>query len=151
MEEQYCMQSEELIGTSTAMKASATSGNASWETGHSRLAHVAVSTLELMHKEKWVHSLQVHGNGAAFGGCKACMQNKFVRFLFPRAEASAKAPLEVVHMDLAGPMWTEGLGDHCTSSPWWTNGADSHGLAPCPNRVMPLQQSKRIGCLAADG
>ncbi|CAI7916865.1 unnamed protein product [Closterium sp. NIES-54] len=40
----------------------------------------------------------------------ACMQNKFVRFSFPRAEGSAKAPLEVVHMDLVGPTRTEGTG-----------------------------------------
>ncbi|CAI7791338.1 unnamed protein product [Closterium sp. NIES-54] len=38
------------------------------------------------------------------------MQNKFAQFPFPRAEGSAKAPLEVVHMDLVGPMRTEGTG-----------------------------------------
>ncbi|CAI7817824.1 unnamed protein product, partial [Closterium sp. NIES-53] len=38
------------------------------------------------------------------------MQNKLARFPFPRAEGSAKAPLEVVHLDLVGPMRMEGSG-----------------------------------------
>ncbi|CAI7729659.1 unnamed protein product [Closterium sp. NIES-53] len=69
-EEQNGVQGEELIGRSAAVKASATSGQATWETWHWWLAHMAVSTLE----------------------------------------GSAKAPLEVVHMDLVGPMRTEGTG-----------------------------------------
>ncbi|CAI6003699.1 unnamed protein product [Closterium sp. NIES-65] len=109
-EEQQGVQGEELIGGSAAVKASATSGQADWETWHRRLAHVAVSTLEVMHKEKCVHGLQLQGDGIHYGSCEACMQNKFARFPFPRAEGSAKAPLEVVHMDLVGPMRTEGTG-----------------------------------------
>ncbi|CAI7748244.1 unnamed protein product [Closterium sp. NIES-53] len=109
-EEQQGVQGEELIGGSAAVKASATSGQADWETWHRRLAHVAVSTLEVMHKEKCVHGLQLQRDGAHYGSCEACMQNKFTRFPFPRAEGSAKAPLEVVHMDLVGPMRTEGTG-----------------------------------------
>ncbi|CAI5958276.1 unnamed protein product [Closterium sp. NIES-65] len=99
-EEQQGVQGEELIGGSAAVKASATSGQADWETWHRRLAHVAVSTLEVMHKEKCVHGLQLQGDGIHYGSCEACMQNKFARFSFPRAEGSPKAPLEVVHMDL---------------------------------------------------
>ncbi|CAI7904104.1 unnamed protein product [Closterium sp. NIES-53] len=83
---------------------------ADWETWDRRLAHVAVSTLEVMHKEKCVHGLQLQRDGAHYGSCEACMQDKFVRFPFPRAEGSTKAPLEVVHMDLVGPMRTEGTG-----------------------------------------
>ncbi|CAI7890568.1 unnamed protein product [Closterium sp. NIES-53] len=109
-EEQQGVQGEELIGGSAAVKASATSGQADWETWHRRLAHVAVSTLKVMHKEKCVHGLQLQRDGAHYGSCEACMQNKFARFPFPRAEGSAKAPLEVVHMDLVGPMRTEGTG-----------------------------------------
>ncbi|CAI7874525.1 unnamed protein product [Closterium sp. NIES-53] len=97
-------------GGSVAVKASATLGQADWETWHQRLAHVAVSTFEVMHKEKCVHGLQLQRDGAHYGSCEACMQNKFARFPFPRAEGSAKAPLEVVHMDLVGPMRTEGTG-----------------------------------------
>ncbi|CAI7923180.1 unnamed protein product [Closterium sp. NIES-54] len=63
-----------------------------------------------MHKEKCVHGLQLQRDGAHYGSCEACMQDKFVRFPFPRAEGSTKAPLEVVHMDLVGPMRTEGTG-----------------------------------------
>ncbi|CAI7812739.1 unnamed protein product [Closterium sp. NIES-53] len=109
-EEQQGVQGEELIGGSAAVKASATSGRADWETWHRRLADVAVSTLEVMHKEKCVHGLQLRRDGAHYGSCEACMQNKFARFSFPRAEGSAKASLEVVHMDLVGPMRTEGTG-----------------------------------------
>ncbi|CAI7758727.1 unnamed protein product [Closterium sp. NIES-53] len=109
-EEQQGVQGEELIGGSAAVKASATSGQADWETWHRRLAHMAVSTLEVMHKEKCVHGLQLQRDGAHYGSCEACMQNKFARFPFPCAEGSAKAPLEVVHMDLVGPMRTEGTG-----------------------------------------
>ncbi|CAI7788763.1 unnamed protein product [Closterium sp. NIES-53] len=109
-EEQQGVQGEELIRGSAAVRAPVTSGQANWETWHWRLAHVAVSTLEVMHKEKCVHGLQLQGDSASVGSCKACMQNKFARFPFPRAEGSAKAPLEVVHMDLVGPMRTEGTG-----------------------------------------
>ncbi|CAI7927086.1 unnamed protein product [Closterium sp. NIES-54] len=109
-EEQQGVQGEELIGGSTAVKASATSGQANWETWHRRLAHVAVSTLEVMYKEKCVHGLQLQRDGAHYGSCEACMQNKFARFPFPRAEGSVKAPLEVVDMDLVCPMRTEGTG-----------------------------------------
>ncbi|CAI7762456.1 unnamed protein product [Closterium sp. NIES-54] len=108
--EQQGVQREELIGGSAAVKASATSGQEDWETWHRWLAHVAVSTLEVMHKEKCVHGLQLQGDGAHYGNCEACMQNKFARFPFPHAQGSAKAPLEVVHMDLVGPMRTEGTG-----------------------------------------
>ncbi|CAI7810356.1 unnamed protein product [Closterium sp. NIES-53] len=101
-EEQQGVQGDELIGGSAAVKASATSGQATWETWHRRLAHVAVSTLEVMHKEKCVHGLQLQGDGAHYGSGEACMQNKFARFPFSRVEGSAKAPLEVVHMDLSG-------------------------------------------------
>ncbi|GJP30435.1 hypothetical protein CLOM_g1606 [Closterium sp. NIES-68] len=72
-------------GASAAVKASATSGQASWETWHRRLAHVAVSTLEVMAREQSVQGLRL-------------------------VDGSAKAPLEVVHMDLVGPMRTEGIG-----------------------------------------
>ncbi|CAI7780432.1 unnamed protein product [Closterium sp. NIES-54] len=84
-EEQQGVQGEELIGGSAAVK-------------------------EVMHKEKCVHGLQLQRDGAHYGSCEACMQNKFAWFPFPHAEGSAKAPLEVVHMDLVGPMRTEGTG-----------------------------------------
>ncbi|CAI7934595.1 unnamed protein product [Closterium sp. NIES-54] len=109
-EEQQGVQGDELIGGSAAVKASATSDQADWETWHRRPVHVAVSTLEVMHKEKCVHGLQLQGDGAHYGSYEACMQNKFAQFPFPRVEGSAKAPLEVVHMDLVGPMRTEGTG-----------------------------------------
>ncbi|CAI5941425.1 unnamed protein product [Closterium sp. NIES-65] len=109
-EEQQGVQGEELNGGSAMVKASATSGQADWETWHLRLAHVAVSTLEVTHKEKCMHGLQLQGDSAHYGSYEACMQNKFARFPFPRAEGSAKAPLEVLHMDLMGPMRTEGTG-----------------------------------------
>ncbi|CAI7779805.1 unnamed protein product [Closterium sp. NIES-53] len=109
-EEQQGVQGDKLIGGSAAVKASAISGQADWETWHRRLAHMTVSILEVMHKEKCMHRLQQQGDGTHYGSCEVCMQNKFVRFLFPRVEGSAKAPLEVVHMDLVGPMRTEGTG-----------------------------------------
>ncbi|CAI7899623.1 unnamed protein product [Closterium sp. NIES-54] len=91
-EEQQGVQGEELIGGSVAVKASATSGQADWETWHRWLAHVAVSTCEVMHKEKCVHGLQLQRDGAHYGSCEACMQNKFARFPFPRDWGSAVLP-----------------------------------------------------------
>ncbi|CAI7790284.1 unnamed protein product [Closterium sp. NIES-54] len=69
-EEQQGVQGEELIGGSAAVKASATSGQADWETWHRRLAHVAVSTLEVMHKEKCMDGAREAGEqgGVAGGG-----------------------------------------------------------------------------------
>ncbi|CAI7902957.1 unnamed protein product [Closterium sp. NIES-54] len=124
-EEQQGVQGDELIGGSAAVKASATSGQATWETWHRRLAHVAVSTLEVMHKEKCVHGLQLQGDGAHYGSGEACMQNKFARFPFSRVEGSAKAPLEVVHMDLeqrhkleVAAVWAVHLGMGPDSKGW---------------------------------
>ncbi|CAI5997111.1 unnamed protein product [Closterium sp. NIES-65] len=64
VEEQQGVQGDELIGGSAVVKASATLGQADWETWHQRLAHAAVSTLEVMPKEKCVHRLQLQGDGA---------------------------------------------------------------------------------------
>ncbi|CAI7850358.1 unnamed protein product, partial [Closterium sp. NIES-54] len=87
-EEQQGVQGDELIGGIAPVKASATSGQANWETWHQG-------------SRTWLFP---------HWSCEACMQNKFARFPFPRAEGSAKAPLEVVHMDLVGPTRTEGTG-----------------------------------------
>ncbi|CAI7900406.1 unnamed protein product [Closterium sp. NIES-54] len=100
MEKQYCVQIEELIGASAAV-------NENGDLGPSVLGDLApaICTCGCLHigvdAQGEVRARPASAwNGTAFGGCEACMQNKFVRFPFPRAEGLVKARLEVVHMDI---------------------------------------------------
>ncbi|CAI7880456.1 unnamed protein product [Closterium sp. NIES-54] len=129
-EEQQRVQGDELIGGSAVVKASATPDQADWETWHRRPVHVAVSTLEVMHKEKCVHGLQLQGDGAHYGSYEACMQNKFAQFPFPRKKPSTDmlwvwgcmglvmVPKEQRHKLEVAAVWAVHLGMAPDSKGW---------------------------------
>ncbi|CAI7760327.1 unnamed protein product [Closterium sp. NIES-53] len=57
-----------------------------------------------------VAGIRVKGEPYEVLGCPTCMQAKFTRFPFSSSEATAKAPLDKVVMDVMGPLKLEAAG-----------------------------------------
>ncbi|CAI7868945.1 unnamed protein product [Closterium sp. NIES-53] len=55
-------------------------------------------------KNEMVAGMRVKGEPYEVLGRPTCMQAKFTRFPFPSSEATAKAPLDEVVMDMVGPL-----------------------------------------------
>ncbi|CAI7878819.1 unnamed protein product [Closterium sp. NIES-54] len=55
-------------------------------------------------KNEMVAGIRVMGEPDEVLGCPACMQVKFTRYPFSSSEATAKAPLDEVVMDVVGPL-----------------------------------------------
>ncbi|CAI7838567.1 unnamed protein product [Closterium sp. NIES-53] len=55
-------------------------------------------------KNEMVAGIRVKGEPDEVLGCPTCMQAKFTRYPFSSSEATAKAPLDEVVMDVVGPM-----------------------------------------------
>ncbi|CAI5482024.1 unnamed protein product [Closterium sp. Yama58-4] len=55
-------------------------------------------------KNQMVAGIRVNGEPDEVLGCPTCLQAKFTRFPFPSSEATAKAPLDEVVMDVVGPL-----------------------------------------------
>ncbi|CAI7770970.1 unnamed protein product, partial [Closterium sp. NIES-53] len=68
------------------------------------MGHVALPILQQLVKNEMVAGIRVKGEPDEVLGCLACMQAKFTRFPFSSSEATAKAPLDEVVMDVVGPL-----------------------------------------------
>ncbi|CAI5998961.1 unnamed protein product [Closterium sp. NIES-65] len=79
-------------------------GECDWPTLHRRMGHVALPILQQLVKNEMVAGIRVKGEPNEVLGCSTCMQAKFTRFLFSSSQATAKAPLDEVVMDVAGPL-----------------------------------------------
>ncbi|CAI7785595.1 unnamed protein product [Closterium sp. NIES-54] len=79
-------------------------GECDWLTLHQRMGHVALPTLQQLVKNEMVAGICVKGEPDEILGCPTCMQAKFTRFPFSSSEATAKAPLDEVVMDVVGPL-----------------------------------------------
>ncbi|CAI5963826.1 unnamed protein product [Closterium sp. NIES-65] len=79
-------------------------GECDWPTLHRRMGHVALPILQQLVKNEMVAGIRVKGEPNEVLGCPTCMQAKFTRFPFSSSEATAKAPLDEVVMDVAGPL-----------------------------------------------
>ncbi|CAI7735442.1 unnamed protein product [Closterium sp. NIES-53] len=55
-------------------------------------------------KNEMVDGIRVKGEPVEVLGCPTCMQAKFTRYPFSSSEATAKAPLDEVVMDVVGPL-----------------------------------------------
>ncbi|CAI7892839.1 unnamed protein product [Closterium sp. NIES-54] len=103
-EEEY---GESMCGTiASAAFSSPTSatGECDWLTLHRRMGHVALPILQQLVKNEMVTGIHVKGEPDEVLGCPTCMQAKFTRFPFSSSEATAKAPLDEVVMDVVGPL-----------------------------------------------
>ncbi|CAI7874356.1 unnamed protein product [Closterium sp. NIES-53] len=79
-------------------------GECDWLTLHRRMEHVALPSLQQLVKNEMVACICVKGEPDEVLGCLTCMQAKFTRYLFSSSEATAKAPLDEVVMDVVGPL-----------------------------------------------
>ncbi|CAI7854519.1 unnamed protein product [Closterium sp. NIES-54] len=74
------------------------------------MGHVALPILQQLVKNEMVACIRVKGEPDEVLGCPTCMQAKFTRFPFSSSEATAKAPLDEVVMDVVGPLNLEAAG-----------------------------------------
>ncbi|CAI7839426.1 unnamed protein product [Closterium sp. NIES-54] len=66
------------------------------------MGHVAQPILQELVKNEMVAGIRVKGGADEVLGCLTCMEAKFTRFLLSSSEATAKAPLDEVVMDVVG-------------------------------------------------
>lgn len=97
-------------GGAAASSVTPHSGEADWLTVHRRLGHVAFSQLKKLLQGERVKGLRVKGELKEVGSCETCLASKFSRFSFDPVEGQTKDPVELVHMDLWGPLRVRGDG-----------------------------------------
>ncbi|CAI7848315.1 unnamed protein product [Closterium sp. NIES-54] len=68
------------------------------------MGHVALPILQQLVKNEMVAGIRVKGEPDEVLGCPTCMQAKFTCYPFSSSEATAKAPLDEVVMDVVGPL-----------------------------------------------
>ncbi|CAI7913760.1 unnamed protein product, partial [Closterium sp. NIES-54] len=85
------------------VKVSARSGETDWATAHRRLGHVAMPSLKQLEKDGAVKGLKLNGQPPD-DNCEICLLSKFTRFPFHSVTGRSKRHLELVHMDLVGPL-----------------------------------------------
>ncbi|CAI7923140.1 unnamed protein product [Closterium sp. NIES-53] len=79
-------------------------GECDWLTLHRRMGHSALPILQQLLRNEMVADIRVKGEPDDVLGCPTCMQAKFTRYPFSSSEATAKAPLDEVVMDVVGPL-----------------------------------------------
>ncbi|CAI7823432.1 unnamed protein product [Closterium sp. NIES-53] len=85
------------------VKVSARSGEIDWATAHRHLGHVAMPLLKQLEKDGCVKGLKLNGQPPD-DNCEICLLSKFTRFPFHSVTGRSKKPLELVYMDLVGPL-----------------------------------------------
>ncbi|CAI7854557.1 unnamed protein product [Closterium sp. NIES-53] len=79
-------------------------GETDWLTAHRRFDHVALPQLQQLFKEERVKGLRIMGEPKEVGSCETCLTSKFSRFPFHSTVGQSSDPVELVHVDLVGPM-----------------------------------------------
>ncbi|CAI7888318.1 unnamed protein product [Closterium sp. NIES-53] len=103
-EEEYGENMWGTIASAAFSNPTLTTGECDWLTLHRRMGHVALPILQQLVKNEMVAGIRVKGEPGEVLGCPTCMQAKFTRFPFSSSEATAKAPLDEVVMDVVGPL-----------------------------------------------
>ncbi|CAI7866285.1 unnamed protein product [Closterium sp. NIES-53] len=85
-------------------------GETDWLTAHRRFGHVALPQLHQLFKEERVKGLRIKGEPKEVGSCETCLTSNFSRFPFHSAMGQSSDPVELVHVDLVGPMKVKGDG-----------------------------------------
>ncbi|CAI7792820.1 unnamed protein product [Closterium sp. NIES-53] len=85
-------------------------GETDWLTAHRRFGHVALPQLQHLFKEERVKGLRIKGEPKEVGSCETCLTSKFSRFPFHSTVGQSSDPVELVHVDLVGPMKVKGDG-----------------------------------------
>ncbi|CAI7754616.1 unnamed protein product [Closterium sp. NIES-53] len=79
-------------------------GETDWFTAHRRFGHVALPQLQQLFTEERVKGLRIKGEPKEVGSCDTCLTSKFSRVPFHSAVGQSSDPVELVHVDLVGPM-----------------------------------------------
>ncbi|CAI7807941.1 unnamed protein product, partial [Closterium sp. NIES-54] len=85
-------------------------GETDWLTAHRRFGHVALPQLQQLFKEERVKGLRIKGRPKEVGSCETCLTSKFSRFPFHSTVGQSSDLVELVHVDLVGPMKVKGDG-----------------------------------------
>ncbi|CAI7895797.1 unnamed protein product [Closterium sp. NIES-54] len=85
-------------------------GETDWLTAHCRFGHVALPSLRQLFKEERVKGLRIKGEPKEAGSCETCLTSKFSRFPFHSTVGQSSDPVELVHVDLVGPIKVKGDG-----------------------------------------
>ncbi|CAI7833788.1 unnamed protein product [Closterium sp. NIES-53] len=109
-EEEYGENMWGNIASAAFSNPTSATGECDWLTLHRRMGHVALPILQQLVKNEMVAGIRVKGEPDEVLGCPACMQAKFTRYPFSSSEATAKAPLDEVVMDVVGPLKLGGAG-----------------------------------------
>ncbi|CAI7773797.1 unnamed protein product [Closterium sp. NIES-54] len=116
VEEEYGENMWGTIASTAFSNPTLATGECDWLTLHRRIGHVALPILQQLVKNEMVAGIRVKGEPDEVLGCPTCMQAKFTRYPFSSLEATAKAPLDEVVMDVVAP-----LLELSTFSPLWTS------------------------------
>ncbi|CAI5967065.1 unnamed protein product [Closterium sp. NIES-64] len=103
-EEDYGESMWGAIASAAFSNPTSATGECDWLTLHRRMGHVALPILQQLVKNEMVAGIRVKGEPDEVLGCPTCMQAKFTRYPFSSSEATAKAPLDEVVMDVVGPL-----------------------------------------------
>ncbi|CAI7883822.1 unnamed protein product [Closterium sp. NIES-54] len=103
-EEEYGENKWGTIASAVFSNPTSATGECDWLTLHRRMGHVALPILQQLVKNEMVAGIRVKGEPDEVLGCPTCMQAKFTRYPFSSSEATAKAPLDEVVMDVVGPL-----------------------------------------------
>ncbi|CAI7813579.1 unnamed protein product [Closterium sp. NIES-53] len=103
-EEEYGENMWGTIASAAFSNPTSATGECDWLTLHRRMGHVALPILQQLVKNEMVAGIRVKGEPDEVLGCPTCMQAKFTRYPFSSSEATAKAPLDEVVMDVVGPL-----------------------------------------------
>ncbi|CAI7801236.1 unnamed protein product [Closterium sp. NIES-54] len=96
-EEEYGESMWGTIASAAFSNSTSATGECDWLTLHRRI-------LQQLVKNEMVAGIRVKGEPDEVLGCPTCMQAKFTRYPFSSSEATAKAPLDEVVMDVVGPL-----------------------------------------------
>ncbi|CAI7765494.1 unnamed protein product [Closterium sp. NIES-54] len=103
-EEEYGEKMWGTIASAAFSNPTSATGECDWLTLHRRMGHVALPILQQLVKNEMVAGIHVKREPDEVLGCPTCMQAKFTRYPFSSLEATAKAPLDEVVMDVVGPL-----------------------------------------------
>ena len=82
---------------------------ASLEKWHYRLGHASYSTLNMIKNQIHGFILDEKSKGQPNHPCRFCAEGKQRRYSFPPSQSRAKNILDLIHMDLVGPMQTSSI------------------------------------------
>ncbi|CAI7909198.1 unnamed protein product [Closterium sp. NIES-54] len=110
-EEDYGENMWGTIASAAFSNLTSATGECVWLTLHRRMGHVALPILQQLVKNEMVAGIRVKGEPDEVLGCPTYMQAKFTRYPFSSSEATAKAPLDEVVMDVVGPLKLGAAGE----------------------------------------